>query len=781
MQQGPTQAIGNDKNIPTPDVATGPAPKPLPNRTTAPDTPMTTPTATKPTIDTTFLAQYAQTYRFYLGRPSSFAHLPDGTLLFQRSGPRSFVRDIYALKTDGTESVFLTAKKVLDGADETLSAAEKARRERTRTAARGITSFNVSDDGKTVIVPLSGKLYLVDVATQKVTERGTMPGYPLDPQLSPDGATLACVRNGHLHLIDVASGTERRLTPEAVANAKDGQAKPGALAITWGDAEFVAQEEMGRMHGYWWAPDSSGLLVQHTDATAVETLHIVDPMRPEGVPASFRYPRAGTPNAIVKLAYFKRDGGAPRWITWDHKRWEYLANVVWSKANAAAPTIVVQDRAQKEVAVLAADIGTGETKPLHVEKDEAWVNLDLTVPRWLDKDQGGGFLWISEAEGWPQLQHRDATGGLVRTLTPARMSVGGVEQVEQRGDDTIVWLTLSTDAAPASTHVAEVDLKTAKLVIKTDDNGRFGVHVAKTGAHVVTAHKADGDLAWTSVSAKGAGQPVSSKAEAPPFKANVEWTTIAPTKPGGDDLLHAAIIRPRSFDEKQKYPVLVHVYGGPHAQVVTHARGGYLLDQWFADLGYIVVRIDGRGTPARGRQWERTISDDFISAPLNDQVRGLQALGAATPAMDMSRVGIFGWSFGGYFSAMAVMQRPDVFHAGLAGAPVCSWEDYDTHYTERYIGVPKLGESNPAYKRSDVLTYADKLERPLLIMHGTADDNVYFTHAVKLSDALFRAGKDHEFLPLSGFTHMVPDPNVTTRLYTRFATFFNTNVMARKP
>jgi dipeptidyl-peptidase-4 len=215
--------------------------------------------------------------------------------------------------------------------------------------------------------------------------------------------------------------------------------------------------------------------------------------------------------------------------------------------------------------------------------------------------------------------------------------------------------------------------------------------------------------------------------------------------------------------------VLVDVYGGPHHNYVVATQTRWLLNQWYADQGFVVVTIDGRGTPGRGVAWERAIYQKFGSVPLGDQVEGLQALAAQHPALDLSRVGIKGWSFGGYMAALAVMRRPDVFHAGVAGALVCDWHDYDTHYTERYLGVPP--DAAPAYDEGSLLTYAAKLDRPLLILHGTADDNVYFRHSLRLVDSLFRHGKHFEMVPLSGLTHMVPDPAVMEALHVRMAGF----------
>jgi len=278
----------------------------------------------------------------------------------------------------------------------------------------------------------------------------------------------------------------------------------------------------------------------------------------------------------------------------------------------------------------------------------------------------------------------------------------------------------------------------------------------------------NGEMPRTTVHGKAGSRigDLPSVAESPPFRPRVTIQEIGT----GNYSLFTAVVRPHKFDPKKRYPVIVHVYGGPHHLQVEDALNRWLLDQWLADQGFIVVAIDGRGTPGRGSDWERAIYKSFGSVPLADQIAGLQALGKKFPEMDLARVGIVGWSFGGYMSALAVLKRPDIFKAAVAGAPVVDWLDYDTHYTERYLGLPDKDAA--AYKEASLLTYATNLKRPLLLIHGTTDDNVYFRHSLKLADALFRAGKDFELLPLSGFTHLVPDPVVMERLETRIASFF---------
>jgi dipeptidyl-peptidase-4 len=270
-----------------------------------------------------------------------------------------------------------------------------------------------------------------------------------------------------------------------------------------------------------------------------------------------------------------------------------------------------------------------------------------------------------------------------------------------------------------------------------------------------TVHRADGTLL--------AALPA--VAEEPPVVPHVEFLQL-----DGPKKFHACIIRPQNFDSKLRYPVVVSVYGGPGVNQVLASRRSFLLSQWLADQGFIVVSVDGRGTPGRGRDWERAIYHHFGSVPLEDQVEGVEELTKKYPELDPKRIGITGWSFGGYMSGLAVLRRPDIFKAAVAGAPVVDWLDYDSCYTERYLGLP---DSQPeAYKEGSLLTYADGLQRPLLLVHGTTDDNVFFRHSLKLSDALFRSGKDFAILPLSGFTHMVPDPVVMEQLWSRISQHF---------
>lgn len=707
--------------------------------------------AAKP-IDTTFLAQYASTNKFTLGRPTAFKVSRDGTqVFFLRSQARTFERDLYVYDVAAkTERVLTTAAQLLSGELEKLSPEEKARRERTRSTARGIASFDLSRDGKQLLVPLSGKLYLVDVASAKAKELTDAGGYPNDPRMSPNGDKVACVRNGDLYVIDVAANQQTRLT----STASD--------VISNGLPEFVAQEEMDRFSGFWWAPDGKSIVYQETNTRGMDKSYIADPAKPDQPAQSWPYPRPGRPNAVVRLGIVDVRGGATRWVAWDNGAFPYLVSVTW--AEDAPLLVAVENRAQTDLKLYEVEEGRGAVRELLTEHDDAWVNIDQTVPKFYDK--GRHFLWISEESGAPVIENRETSGAMLAELTKAELGLHDLVHIDEAGKQAFV---LASEDATDS-RLFRVPLGGGEVTPVTP--ARAKETVAFTSGAPVFVHSQsleDGTVRDTVRKLDGTEVGViKSVAEQPTKLPKIEMTRVT------EHELNAAIIRPTDFTSGVKYPVVVHTYAGPHNRIVDRLPRSYMLDQWIADNGFIVVAIDNRGTPGRGRKFERLIKKDLITVALADQVAGLQALAAKYPEMDASRVGIYGWSFGGYASAHAVLQRPDVYKAAFAGAPVTDWADYDSHYTERYMGLPD--DNTDGYAKTSALTYASKLSRPLLIAHGTADDNVYFSHALKLSNLLFRAGKPHDFLPLLNFTHMVPEPEVTTRLYERVVGFFRENL-----
>ena len=692
-----------------------------------------------------FLERYAATNRFRHGKPTRITITPQqDAVLFLRSGPRSAVQELYVFDTaTGQERRFLTATQILGTSAIKLSARERARRERLRQSARGIAGFELSQDGTKILVPLAGRLFVVERSSAKVRELTGEGGYAIDAHFSPDASHVACVRGRDLYVIALASGAQRRLT------------RAESEHITNGLPEFVAEEEMGRYRGYWWSPDGRRLVYQQTDTGGVDTLFTQDPKHPERPPRAAPYPRAGTANAVVRLGLISLRGGQTRWVSWDDRAFPYLATVTWSRN--APLTVLVQNRRQTEELLLEVDERSGKTRTLLSERDDVWRNLHAGMPRWLP--DGSGFLWVTERNGFNELELRARDGASLGGLTRASTGYEALLHVDEASGSVLIRANPTVLASEIQRVFFSTPEKAPERVTPAHHRGVFG------RGHELWVDISEG--AATSYSVRRGRRKLGelgNAAEQPPFEPNLELTVV------GRQRFHAAIVRPRAFDPKRRYPVLVSVYGGPHARVVHGLRRNYLRSQWFADRGFVVVALDGRGTPGRGRAWERAIHRNLGAIPLQDQVAGLQALAERYRELDLARVGIFGWSFGGYMAALAVARRPDVFHAGIAGAPVTDWADYDTHYTERYMGLPQ--ENVAGYRDASLLTHAAGLERPLLIIHGTTDDNVYFTHAVKLADTLLRAGREFEFVPLSGFTHMVADPSVTRALHQRMLMFF---------
>jgi len=697
----------------------------------------------------------AATRGYELGYAAKAMPTPDGkAVIYLRASARDATQHLYEYDlASGREKELVTPEKLLGGADEVLSVEEKARRERARVTAKGFTEFQLTDDGSTVLVGLSGKLYAVSRADGSVKP---IPGEGwIAPRLSADGKSLAAVEGGDISAIDLASGTVTPLTSGA------------SETLRRGTADFVAAEELDRQDGAWWSPDGRFLAYEETDNSAVEPHYIASAVNPSRKPDEYRYPRTGTENPKLKLGIVSATGGATVWAQWDNKEFPYIARVVWPRKGPLS--ILVMNRAQTEERLLAVDTKTGATKLLLDETDKAWVELapdagngrtPSVFPRWLA--DGSGFLWATERSGQWQIELHKPDGSLSHTVTPDGFRVGGLADIDEKRGEIVVGGGLDR----LSTALYKVKLSGGKPVPLVSERGANGAEFGQGHDVLVSSYSwADGQRGVRVLNRDGAVlATLPNAAERPATLPSVEWLTV------GAHELDAQIVRPHDFQVGKQYPVLLSVYAGPTLKNVVAVRRRALSQQCMADHGYIVVTVDNRGTPGRDHDFSRAVKGNLIDVPLADQVEGLQALGAKFPEIDLDRAGVYGWSFGGYFSTMATLRRPDVFKVGVAGAPVIDWQDYDTAYTERYLGLPS--ENAEGYRVSNALTYADQLERPLMLIHGVTDDNVYFEHTLKMIRALFAAGKPYELVLLPG-THQLPDPVLRSNLDQREVGFFD--------
>ncbi|MFI9175130.1 S9 family peptidase [Streptomyces lincolnensis] len=683
-----------------------------------------------------FPRRHARTQRFTLGAPRAFSVSPDGSrVVFLRSSSGTdranslWVRDL----SDGGERVAADPRALLGGADEHLSPAERARRERSREGGAGIVGYATDTAVELASFALSGRLFTAELRAGTAREL-PVPGPVIDPRPSPDGRHLAYVVQGALRVVGAEGEGDRAL------------AEPDAEHVGYGLAEFIAAEEMGRSRGFWWSPESDRLLVARVDDTPVRRWWISDPAHPDREPQHVPYPAAGTDNADVRLFLIGLDGVRTE-VVWDWARYPYLAHVHWSAAGA--PLLLVQARDQHSQLYLAVDPATGATRMVHADEDPIWLDLFAGVPSW---SPSGQLVRVADEGGARVL----AVGE--RPLTGPQLHVRAVLDVSD--DDVLISASAGEDADRPETgevHVYRVnELGMERL------SQEPGVHSAVRAGGVTVLVSATLDRPGAQVQVLRDGKPTAtilSYAEDPGMSPRVTLTE------GGARRIPCAVLMPQDYQEDAPLPVLLDPYGGPHGPRVLAAHNTHLTSQWFADQGFAVVVADGRGTPGRSPAWEKAVHEDF-TVSLDDQVEALEDLARRYP-LDLSRVAIRGWSYGGWLAGLAVLRRPDVFHAGIAGAPVTDWRLYDTHYTERYLGDPAARPE--VYAKSSLVTDeglsapADP-HRPLLIVHGTADDNVVFAHALRLSSALLAAGRPHEVLPLSGVTHMTPQEQVAENL-----------------
>ncbi|MEU4028919.1 S9 family peptidase [Streptomyces anulatus] len=684
-----------------------------------------------------FPRQQARTQRFTLGAPRAFTVSPDETrVIFLRSmsGTDRTTRLWVLDPATGEERVAADPEVLLGGSAEKLSAQERARRERTREGSSGIVSYAVDAAAELAAFALSGKVYVAELRAG--TARALpVPGPVIDPRPSPDGRHVAYVAKGALRVVGAGGEGDRAL------------AEPENSHVTYGLAEFIAAEELHRYRGFWWSPESDRLLVARADDSPVQRWYIADPAHPERKPAEIAYPAAGTPNAEVRLFVMDLEGDR-REVVWDRAAFPYLAQVHWS--SAGAPLLLVQARDQRSQRYLAVDTETGATRIVHVDEDPVWLDLFPGVPAWAPD---GRLVRIVDEGGARVLAVGD------RLLTGSQLHVQSVLDIGE--SDILVSAVAGEDAVEpeiGQIHVYRVN----ELGIERISEG-VGVHsaVRSGGLSVVVSAVPEEPGAAARVVRDGKRLTrIPSFAQEPVLSPRVTLTE------GGAHRIPCAVLLPSDYQEADgPLPVLMDPYGGPHGRRVVAAHNAHLTSQWFADQGFAVVVADGRGAPGRSPAWEKAVRDNLVMT-MEDQVEALHGLAGRFP-LDLSRVAIRGWSYGGYLAGLAVLRRPDVFHAAVVGAPVTDQRLYDTHYTERYLGDPATQPEVYAYNSlltDDGLSEPADEVRPMMIVHGLADDNVVVAHALRLSSALLAAGRPHEVLPLSGVTHMTPQEQVAENL-----------------
>ena len=655
----------------------------------------------------------------------------------------------------GQTRLLVDSKVVLPG-EETLSDAEKARRERQRIAAlSGIVDYQWSPDARSLLFPLGGELYLYDLGKQgreAVRQLTHGEGFTTDAKLSPKGGFVSFVRERNLWVIDLASGKQMQLT------------RDGSATIGNGVAEFVADEEMDRHTGYWWAPDDSAIAFARIDESPVPVQKRYEMYADRVEMIEQRYPAAGDKNVLVKLGVVApRDGAAAAWVDLGKEQDIYLARVNWRDPQHL--TFQRQSRDQKTLELIEANLADGRQRTLATETSRTWVPLTNSL-RFL-KD--GRFLWSSERSGFQHLYLASADGKQLTALTSGNWPVDELLAVDE--DAGKAYFRAGVESSLRS-EIYAVPLAGGTPVKLSHAPGMHSAAFANNASVYVDSwsnsttppqielYRANGEKIATLLD-NDLADPKHPYARYVEAQRPVEYGTL--TAADGKTPLHYSLIKPEGFDPSKRYPVAVYVYGGPASQTVTDSwpgRGDHLFNQYLAQHGYVVFSLDNRGTPRRGRDFGGALYGVQGTVEVADQLKGVEWL-KAQPWVDGSRIGVQGWSNGGYMTLMLLAKASDQYACGVAGAPVTDWGLYDTHYTERYMNLPA---ANPAgYTEGRVLSHIDGLTSPLLLIHGMADDNVLFTNSTSLMSALQKRGQPFELMTYPGAKHGLSGANALHR------------------
>ena len=691
--------------------------------------------------------------------PRSLKLSPDGKLLTSLR-PRADDRerfDLWGVDTETGEARMLVDSTKFGGGE--LSEAEKMQRERARIGgSRGIVAYDWAADSKSLLVPLDGDIYAagLDGNIRRLT---TTPQGELDAAISPKGGFVSFVRDQNFYVTDLASGTERRLT------------RDGGGTLSWGLAEFVAQEEMDRTKGAWWSPDDNRIAVARVDESGVAVVSRAA-IGADGTKIfDQRYPRAGAANAKVQLFVMRNDGTGLARVDLGNNDDIYLARVDWA-ADGKTLYVQRQSRDQKRLDLLRVDPTTGASSVVFTEQAKTWLNLHENFRALAD----GSLLWSSERDGFSHLYRWNS--GKWTQLTKGAWNVRNVAAVDEAGGRIIFTGNRET---PTAQGVYSVPLLGGPVSMLSDTGWWNNATVNRGATRMIVTRSnpaqpeqtylADSEgkrVQWIEENRVEGAHPYA------PFLAAHVSPEFGTLKAGDGSTLHYKLLKPK-LAEGQRAPVFVQVYGGPGAgRQVTEAWGG-AVQQYLVQQGWAVFSVDGRGTPDRGKAFEDQIYRSMSGVEVKDQLAGVDWL-KSQPFVDAKRIAVYGWSYGGYLTLRLLQSAPGVFAAGVSGAPVTKWELYDTHYTERYMGMPQ--DPGGAYAKADPLTYTDKSADPLLLIHGMADDNVVFENSTALMAKLQASGKPFETMVYPGQTHRVAGPGVSVHLWRTIIGFLDRNVKA---
>jgi len=673
---------------------------------------------------------------------------PDGKrVTYLKGKPEAAnVQDLWAADVKGGEPYRLIDSAALSSGAKELSEAEKARRERARVSARGIVEYSWDKQGRFILVPLDGDLYLDSVADGKVTRLTQTPGDEVDAKVSPKGGFVSYVRDQNLYIKPLkndggAGGDEMALT----ADGKD--------ALSFGVAEFIAQEELDRFTGYWWSPDETRIVYTRVDESGVDVVPRAD-IGPGGATVvSQRYPRAGRPNAVVDL--FVRDLASGKVTALDlgANKDIYVARVDWS---ADGKTVYVQrlSRDQRTLDLLAFDAATGAGKTILTDTDAHYIEISDDFHPLND----GSFLWSSEKDGNRHLYRHAADGKLIAQITKGDWPVSALEGVDEARKVAIFAASVDT---PLERRLYEVSYaKPGKLKALTSAGGWWTAKVAETGGAFAGSYEdpktppqtalysADGKrVRWIEENRLAEGHPYW------PYASTLPVPEYGALKAVDGETLYYEILKPQGFDASKKYPAIVAVYGGPHAQQVKKTWQS-ASERTYLEAGYVIFRLDNRGSGNRSAKFQRALDRKLGTVEVDDQLLGAKFL-AGLPYVDPDKLGVMGWSYGGFMTLMLLTADNTPFKAGAAGAPPTEWSLYDTAYTERYMGKPD--ENKAGYAYADINTRIGKLAPgSLLLLHGMADDNVIFENSTRLMSALQKQAIPFETMLYPGERHSAP-------------------------